>query len=488
MMSKITARLYCHGLGDCLLLKFENDTAQPFWMLIDCGIHSSTKGGKALVREVVADILACTARLDVVVGTHEHWDHNSGFIQAQDLFAQFDVGEVWLAWTEDPADAQARALDKYKGEALAGIRGAAVALASDRDGSGADKAGRLGSLLGFVFGAAGELSRTARDNLRGLSQTVHYLEPGTLAPLPQGFDDFRIYVLAPSRNPKLFGMVDSATETYTMAPHVSGMAQGITNGLAILEGELTQSADPLAPFDSTVGIKLSDLLDGSRAFSRNDRDVQFFADYYTRSRPRPPGGNGEGAADEDQSWRRIDSDWLAGSSELALQLDSRTNNTSLVLAIEIVSTGKVLLFAADAQVGNWKGWAEKKFTVPGAAQPVEVAALLAKTVFYKVGHHGSRNATRGPGGLEAMTDPNLAAFIPTDKEMAKRVGWSDIPAEKLLERLKQKTEGRIVQSDSDWIQKGTPLPSGPGAQWFENLGLDQNPRASKRKLYVELVF
>jgi hypothetical protein len=50
------------------------------------------------------------------------------------------------------------------------------------------------------------------------------------------------------------------------------------------------------------------------------------------------------------TWRQIDGAWLEGSPQLALQLDSATNNTSLVLAIELAN-GDVLLFAADAQVG-----------------------------------------------------------------------------------------------------------------------------------------
>jgi hypothetical protein len=32
--------------------------------------------------------------------------------------------------------------------------------------------------------------------------------------------------------------------------------------------------------------------------------------------------------------RRIDTEWLAGSAELALQMEGHTNNTSLALAIE----------------------------------------------------------------------------------------------------------------------------------------------------------
>ena len=59
---------------------------------------------------------------------------------------------------------------------------------------------------------------------------------------------------------------------------------------------------------------------------------------------------------EDAAWRRVDEDWLHVATDLALQLDSATNNTSLVLAIERIADGKVLLFPADAQEGNWLSW------------------------------------------------------------------------------------------------------------------------------------
>src|SRR5207237_641244 len=47
-------------------------------------------------------------------------------------------------------------------------------------------------------------------------------------------------------------------------------------------------------------------------------------------------------------WRRIDGEWLGSATELALALQSYTNNTSLVLALEVGEPGKgdVLLFAA----------------------------------------------------------------------------------------------------------------------------------------------
>ena len=40
-----TVRHYCQGIGDCHLLSFPKADGTEFRMLIDCGIHSSVKGG-----------------------------------------------------------------------------------------------------------------------------------------------------------------------------------------------------------------------------------------------------------------------------------------------------------------------------------------------------------------------------------------------------------------------------------------------------------
>jgi len=54
---------------------------------------------------------------------------------------------------------------------------------------------------------------------------------------------------------------------------------------------------------------------------------------------------------------------------------------------------------------------------------VSTKELLARTVFYKVGHHGSGNATLR-AGLEAMTSEDLVAAIPTQKpENISRAAW-----------------------------------------------------------------
>src|SRR5207253_583686 len=91
--------------------------------------------------------------------------------------------------------------------------------------------------------------------------------------------------------------------------------------------------------------------------------------------------------DPANEWRNINADWLNIASHIALQLDSCTNNSSLAFAIERIADGKVLLFPADAQEGNWLSWHEPnmkwKVTTPSGPTDVTASDLLSRTVFYK---------------------------------------------------------------------------------------------------------
>ena len=150
-----------------------------------------------------------------------------------------------------------------------------------------------------------------------------------------------------------------------------------------------------------------------------------------------------------EAWRRIEDDWLDTAGELALKLDSDTNNTSLVLAFECTAAGEVLLFAADAQVGNWLSWSDCKWTVPGpraTTRTVTGPDLLKRTVLYKVGHHGSENATLRAKGLELMTSDQLVAMITIGRKKAHAQGWA-MPYEPMFKELKKKTRGRILIAD-----------------------------------------
>jgi glyoxylase-like metal-dependent hydrolase (beta-lactamase superfamily II) len=164
--AKVTIRFYCQGIGDCHLLRFKKEDGSVFWMMIDCGIHSSVKGGSAKIDAIVDNVALLTGkRLDVLVLTHEHWDHNSGFFSARDKFKEFKVGEVWMGWTENPADTQARDFDKFKGQALTALQRASQRLDGSRGLSPHLSAIQVGlrQVLGFNFGAKGEKVREARD-------------------------------------------------------------------------------------------------------------------------------------------------------------------------------------------------------------------------------------------------------------------------------------------------------------------------------------
>jgi hypothetical protein len=67
--------------------------------------------------------------------------------------------------------------------------------------------------------------------------------------------------------------------------------------------------------------------------------------------------------------------------QIVRSLDQEMNNTSVILLFQIGK--KKLLFPGDAQIENWQF----------ALQQKKYRSLLSSVNLYKVGHHGSRNAT-----------------------------------------------------------------------------------------------
>ena len=137
-------------------------------------------------------------------------------------------------------------------------------------------------------------------------------------------------------------------------------------------------------------------------------------------------------------------------NRLAIRMDSNTNNSSLVLAIELPNKS-VMIFAADAQVGNWLSWggvefAEKDET--GQEAVTHGRDLLARASLYKVGHHGSHNATLKKEGLELMVRDDLVALISTDAKFALRQGkgWL-MPNPNVHTALIERTKGRVIRGD-----------------------------------------
>ncbi len=494
----VRIRMYKQGLGDCFLLTFPRQDGSNYYLLIDCGAVTGTDPQSVIA--AANDIFETTrGHLDLVVGTHEHWDHLSGFNQARETFDKFTIGNVWLAWTEDPTNNDAQDLVKKRAAKVTALRSAlmhmnaavnidliksiqqVLSFFGEDDGSGA------GAGLEATGGRALSTSSEAMRYLRTRHDAVvHFCDPQKDPPHTlEGVDGVRVYVFGPPADPKLlkqdlpsktgqetYGVTSKSAEGSFFAaiqsvPGASGpsAASGSTGSGAPSSdsGSIYTQFQPLAyPFDDFYQVSKAEAQNGPDDFYRihygfNDRDAD--------------------------RWRRIDQDWLNMTSELALNLDSDTNNTSLVLAFELgePGSGRVLLFAADAQVGNWLSWGGLSWTldVPGQPQRTITASdLLRRTVLYKVGHHGSHNATLSAQGLELMTSDELAAMLPVVQDMARKKGWDAMPFDRLLDNLKLKTKGRIMRIDTGLPDRAdSPLTD---AEWQTFLSC-----AVETQLYIE---
>ena len=459
VVSEVRVRMYRHGLGDCFLLAFPKPEGGNFFLLIDCGIILGTPDPEAKLKQVVADIIAETrGHIDVLVVTHEHWDHVSAFLQCKELFdpATLAIDQVWLAWTEDPADPTAQLLRRQREQKLAGLwlglgpmraRLAAAGPGADTRAAREDleRAAQVLSFFGidpetesppdeggFGAAAAASLSKVgaAMTWARERTKSPKFCRPGDVFEVAQA-GGVRVYVLGPPTDTKqlLKDMpTRSGRETYDEAPSLA-LAERAIFGSTAPAGDGSRF-DPSLPFDVKYRITPEDA-----------RSMDFYQAHYF----------GWGAGDS-EAWRRIDGDWSAGAAEFALQLDSDTNNTSLALAFELPD-GRVLLFPGDAQVGNWESWHADSAGTPRVFQAggrdVSAEQLLNRTVLYKVGHHGSHNATLRERGLEMMTDPDLTAMVPVDVYIAHvKKKWMKMPFDPLMTRLSALAHGRVVQADT----------------------------------------
>lgn len=449
-MVTVRVRMYRHGLGDCFLLTFEGRGAGPASALIDCGVLLGTEGAAEKMRAVLEDVgRTAGGRLAALVATHEHWDHLSGFFQAKEAFGALAAEEAWLAWTEDPLHPLARALKSERRRLAAALAAAAQRLGASADPAGKRCSERVASLLGFFDLGADGRPRTegALQAVRERAKALRYLRPGGEPVRIPGVDGVRVYVLGPPEDEKL-----------------------IRRSSPTRHGQETYGAAALLPLEAAF-VSAVEAQDGGAA---DDQGQNFPFDASHRIAPAVATGApffqrhyGSGEAD---AWRRIDADWLGSADHLALKLDNDTNNTSLALAIELEATGKVLLFPGDAQVGNWLSWAGRTWSFhdqDGRERTVTGADLLRRTVLYKVGHHGSHNATLRGQGLELMTSPELVAMIPVELAMARRKGW-EMPFPSLLQRLLEKTAGRVLLADP--ASSPAKPPEVPGQEWAKFTG------------------
>ncbi len=457
----VTIRMYHpSGIGDCFLLSFPRDDGGMFNMLIDCGVLQGTDKSDQVMTSIVEDIAQQTGGcLDVLAVTHQHWDHISGFHYAEEVFRkQLRVQQIWFGWLENPNDQKAQDLAEKKRKILKSLDEAGTKLVGmAKHPSSERRAKAVLSILQRFNGQAGLGDGTLAAGNRITTQKImeiarslsitepQYLKPGG-SPIPlTGVAGARVYVFGPpTKYPFLFqsdpksGQAYEPVQVVNEFTHFESAMAMTTADVQNLSTDEREAMERSLPFGRAAGIKLSAETDASR------QTLPKFVRRYQ----------------DENKWQRIDDDWMWSVENFALKLDGDTNNTSLVLAIEIGSTGKVLLFAADAQMGNWLSWKDLAWSEKNAqGTPLKTSDLLKRVVLYKVGHHGSFNATLSEGGLEEMESGELVAMIPVNRAQAQEEEW-EMPAPALFKALRNKTRGRVILADQGLPdpQEGCPTP------------------------------
>lgn len=454
--------MYCIGTGDCFLIRFHSGKKDVFTMMIDCG---SCRGDRNDFLPYVKDLAGTLTNktIDLLVVTHEHNDHVNGFDKCYDIFKSLTIKEAWFAWTEDPADptGAAAALKQKQQKMKMGLRNAIQQLDKNHQAFKKDKTpnayrvpleeNHAAFLMGLDTLSSINLPEDDKPSLPGMRKIkqlleekkvrTRYLTPGDCFPV-SGLPGIIFSVLGPptSRN-AISKDGKQGTDVYNKSLALNNSNLSV-NAFLGLEGELTRNDLPFAGV--YIDEPPADKVKPSRNTIPPPNQVETAAAPVGKSSDNVISAYYEAGND----WRRIDDDWLESAGALALRLNSHINNTSLVLAIEFLDSGKVLLFPGDAEFGSWESWhLIQEWMTKGKGNKPWAEDLLNRTVFYKVGHHLSYNGTALEKGILMMKDPRLAAMATLDRHRIAK-GWtSTMPNKPLLQELIRRTQGKLFIMD-----------------------------------------
>jgi hypothetical protein len=456
----ISLRVYPVGFGDCFLLGFHYGNDDDRFVLIDFGSMELTRKrvpkSKAFVeymKKVADDIAARCRRTDgtdgqlhAVIATHRHADHINGFATKAKPEAPDASGDVIRSlrprfvvqpWTEDP-DLDPKALGPAEAADVGGARGFAALLAGMQSAAAGivAEAARLGTRRIALPGAAEEGMTSAPEAVgaRRAQRVAFVRQIGFL-----GEDN--IANLSAVRNLIAMGKAKGTKALYLHAEaRVSLRLPGVKTH--VLGPPTLRQWDAIKKMRTVDEIEFWMLLGAT--------GTRFTASGGT---PFTAPGCVEGARVPDHArWLRDHVRAARAETLLAIvrSLDNQMNNTSLILVFEI---GRArLLFPGDAQLENWQY----------ALENAEYRKLLSATTLYKVGHHGSRNATPKEGLWQRFAkrsaattgDGRMWSIVST---MANKHGTTEatrVPRKTLVDALAQETNFRTTQdferAEVDW--------------------------------------
>ena len=353
--ARLTMRCYGVGFGDCFLLTFHyaGSTGDRHVMIDFGSTQSPPNAEKNQMNLIATDIATVVGKpLHVLVATHRHADHINGFATnasktgTGDIIAALEPQLVIQPWTERP-DAPEDFIGTGKQDSMKGADDA-LRLSLTRMGVVAAAAAKEARHLAAT--ERSEIQFVAADGVANMSAVKNLARMGKKTKAA--------YVQYGSKIPALKTLLPGIDVSILGPPTVKQKAD-VLNQKPVNKKEYWHFAHFWA-------------LRAANANTRPDAPVLFpDAEVYRTLREMP-----------------IESRWfvrrqraLRGQQLLGLvrSMDDALNNTSVILLF--AAGKKKLLFPGDAQWENWELALNKN------------AAELKDVDIYKVGHHGSLNAT-----------------------------------------------------------------------------------------------
>jgi beta-lactamase superfamily II metal-dependent hydrolase len=395
----LRVRMFRVGFGDFFLLTVPTAKGDQH-ILIDCGVHAKDlKSIQAAVKQMAAD---CGNKLALVIMTHRHADHISGFGTCSEIFSQITVDRVWMPWFENPDDKVAARIQQN----LAAMATQLASRLAARGGPESDPyVAMVDNITGGLAAAGGTGNQKALDVLHNgfNNKPEHdYYKAGDPANLPQDLVDagFSAQILGPPSDPHLITQLTNTADQY-----LANVMQEDDGPAKTFPAAFQQKTYPDHAFKFFAADKVKAMINGMRP------------------------------------------DVLAARAQAA---DKTLNNQSLVILFSFA--GRNLLFAGDAQWGNWENFLYGgAFGTPGHTQMTKQATEILNNIdFYKVGHHGSRNATP-KDAVAAMMRAGCVCMCSTQLH-----AYNEVPREPLMQALRDRMAGQLARSDQVAVNNVKP--------------------------------
>lgn len=424
--TSVEIRTYQVGFGDCFLLSFVYPKARRH-VLIDFGSTGITetkkkraaKGGAASKAKAGASVSAHMRRiadaingvcgkdgLTAIVATHRHADHINGFgtdtktARSGEVIRNLKPRLVLQPWTEDPDAAK-------------------NAKTATRDSSRSPKSfvSALSAMNTIAAAVADLAARPPKWMSASLQKELMFL----------GMDN----IANRSAIDNLIAMGRRRGATAVWAHH--GSRSGFERLLPgvkvrVLGPPTLQQTSKITKMRSKDPDQFWHLLSGG----------PFLHGGHVAGVPTRADGASRKAVPSEARWFRDRLERLNGEQllEIVRTLDQQMNNTSVILLFEVF--GKKLLFPGDAQIENWS------YALEDAPDAKATRKLLADVDVYKVGHHGSLNATPRKAlweNFRKRKGKKLRTLLSTmPNKHGHKESNTEVPRRTLLDALKKESE------------------------------------------------